>query len=210
MGGEPAKPGRCRVVGGEVDVSDWRESPPSWGVLTLCTALAAVLGGGISGVIAHHHDTDSTGPAPQTVTLGGTAAASTPAVPGSVPGSVASVAAKILPSVVSIEVKTGSGGDTGSGIVISDSGYILTNNHVVAPATSGGKLSVIFPDKQTVSAEIIGRDRVSDLAVIRVHRVHGLHPASFGSSASLAVGDQVVAVGSPLGLAGTVTSGIIS
>src|SRR3954453_10230253 len=180
MGGEPAKPGRCRVVGGEVDVSDWRESPPSWGVLTLCTALAAVLGGGISGVIAHHHDTDSTGPAPQTVTLGGTAAASTPAVPGLVPGSEASVAARILPSVVSIEVRTGSGGDTGSGIVISESGYILTNNHVVADAASGGRLTVVFPDKQRVHGDIVGRDRVSDLAVVQVHRVHGLRAATLG------------------------------
>ena len=73
-----------------------------------------------------------------------------------------------------------------------------------------GKLSVVFPDKQSVPAEIIGRDTVSDLAVIRVHGVHGLRPARLGSSAALSVGDQVVAVGSPLGLAGTVTSGIIS
>jgi putative serine protease PepD len=68
----------------------------------------------------------------------------------------------------------------------------------------------VFPDKHTVPAEVIGRDTVSDLAVIRVQGVHGLIPAQLGSSSSLAVGDQVVAVGSPLGLAGTVTSGIIS
>ena len=182
-------------------------SPPSWTVLTLATAIAGVLGGGIGGAIAHGHGGDDS--APHTVTIG---APSTAPVSSSSPsvGSVAAVAAKILPSVVSIEVKTDQGGDTGSGIVISKSGYVLTNNHVVEPATTGGKLSVVFPDKKSVSAEIIGRDKVSDLAVIRVHGVRGLRAAQLGSSASLNVGDQVVAVGSPLGLAGTVTSGIIS
>ena len=187
-------------------MSDWRAAPPTWTVLALSTAIAGVLGGGIGGVVSHAHTND---PAPNSVTIG--SSTTTPAsatTPGS--GSIAAVAATILPSVVSIEVHTGANGDTGSGIVISDAGYILTNNHVVSAAASGGKLSVVFPDKQSVSATIIGRDTVSDLAVIRVHGVHGLRPAQLGSSAVLAVGDQVVAVGSPLGLAGTVTSGIIS
>jgi putative serine protease PepD len=186
----------------------WREEPPGWTVLALSTAIAGVLGGGIGGAISH--DSGGSGASPETVTIGSTA--TTPASATHVaPGSVAAVAAKILPSVVSIEVKLGNGGDTGSGIVISRSGYILTNNHVVQPAASGnGKLSVIFPDKQTVSADIIGRDVVSDLAVIRVHGVKGLQAAQLGTSSALAVGDQVVAVGSPLGLAGTVTSGIVS
>ena len=188
-------------------MNDWRETPPGWAVLVLSTAIAGVLGGGIGGAIAHDNgDSDA---APRTVTIG--SATTTPASAAqATPGSVAAVAAKILPSVVSIEVKLGNGGDTGSGIVISKSGYVLTNNHVVQPATHGGKLSVIFPDKQTVPAEIVGRDVVSDLAVIRVHDVQGLQAADLGSSSSLAVGDQVVAVGSPLGLAGTVTSGIVS
>jgi putative serine protease PepD len=184
----------------------WRESPPSWTVLALSTGVAAVLGGGISGAIAHR---DTTEPAPHTVTIG-TDSSTAPVSQQRASNSIAAVAARILPSVVSIEVRTGSGGDTGSGIIISRSGYILTNNHVVEPATSGGKLSVVFPDKQSVSAAIIGRDSVADLAVIRVHDVSGLQPATLGDSASLAVGDGVVAVGSPLGLAGTVTTGIIS
>jgi putative serine protease PepD len=112
--------------------------------------------------------------------------------------------------VVSIEVRVGAGGDTGSGIVISDKGYILTNNHVVAPAIGGGKLSVVFADKQEVTGSIVGRDKVSDLAVVRVRGVRGLRTASLGSSADVAVGDPVIAIGSPLGLAGTVTSGIVS
>ena len=129
---------------------------------------------------------------------------------GRAPAATASVAAKILPSVVSIEVRQGSGGDTGSGIVISQSGYILTNNHVVEPALNGGQLSVVFHDKHSVHGEIVGRDKVSDLAVIRVRGVRGLQPAALGASASVVVGDPVIAVGSPLGLAGTVTSGIVS
>jgi len=185
----------------------WRDSPPSWTLLVLASAVTAVLGGTIGGLVAHHGSGDDS--APQTVRLGATSApASLPHHPPA--GSVASVAARILPSVVSIEVKQGSNGDTGSGIVISQAGYILTNNHVVAAALSGGQISVVFQDKHKVSAKIVGRDRVSDLAVIRVRGVRGLQPAVLGSSAQVSVGDPVVAVGSPLGLAGTVTSGIVS
>ena len=187
-------------------MSRWREAPPGWTVLALSTAIAGVLGGGIGGAIAHGNGDGDNGP--QRVTIGSSTSPVSATQP--VAGSVAAAAAKILPSVVSIEVKTTGGGDTGSGIVISKSGYVLTNNHVVEPAAGGGKLSVVFPDKHSVSAEIIGRDSVADLAVIRVHGVSGLTAAQLGSSSTLSVGDQVVAVGSPLGLAGTVTSGIIS
>src|SRR5206468_1884610 len=136
---------------------------------------------------------DDQNAAPHTVTLG-TPATTTPVV-ARTPGSVAAVAAKILPSVVSLEVKTGSGGDTGTGIVISKDGYILTNNHVVAAAaTGGGKLTVVFPDKSSAKGTIVGHpDTVSDLAVVRVTNVSGLRPATLGSSANLTVGDPVVA-----------------
>jgi putative serine protease PepD len=121
------------------------------------------------------------------------------------------VAQKILPSVVSIEVKVGNGGDTGSGIVLSSAGYILTNNHVIAAVKNGGQLSVILPNKNKVPAKIVGHpDPVDDIAVVRVDGVSGLQPAHLGDSNHIAVGDPVVAVGSPLGLAGTVTSGIVS
>ena len=94
--------------------------------------------------------------------------------------------------------------------MLSPSGYILTNNHVIAAAKNGGKLSVILPDKSRVPATVVGQpDSVDDIAVVKAN-VHGLHPAALGNSDRLAVGDPVIAVGSPLGLAGTVTSGIVS
>ena len=187
-----------------------RVSPPAltWPVVVLTAAIAAVLAGTIGGLVVHAADGQNAGP--RTVTLGTSANGATP-VAAHAPGSVAAVAAKILPSVVSLEVRTGDGGDTGTGIVISRDGYILTNNHVVAAATTGGKLTVVFPDKTSVPGTIVGHpDPVSDLAVVRVKNVRGLHPATLGSSSGLSVGDPVVAVGSPLGLAGTVTTGIVS
>ena len=176
-------------------------------MLIIATAVAAVLGGALGGLVAHH--ADSTTRRAARVTLGAPPAAGG-AVVDRPAGSVAAVAAKILPSVVSLEVETGDGGDTGTGIVISDDGYILTNNHVVAPAASGARLTVVLADEQRVRGSIVGRDTVNDLAVVRVAEVHGLHAATLGSSSRLAVGDPVIAVGSPLGLAGTVTTGIIS
>ena len=180
----------------------------TWPVVALTAGIAAVFAGTIGGLVVHA--ADDSGSAPKTVTLG--TPASTAPVAAHSPGSVAAVAAKILPSVVSLEVRTGSGGDTGTGIVISKDGYILTNNHVVAAAVSGGgKLTVVFPDKTSVKGTIVGHpDPVNDLAVVRVTNVKGLRPATLGSSASLSVGDPVIAVGSPLGLAGTVTTGIVS
>ncbi len=186
-----------------------RASAPAltWPVLALTAGITAVLAGTLGGLVVHAADDQNS--APHTVTLG-TTAAGAPVVARTV-GSVAAVAAKILPSVVSLEIRTGSGGDTGTGIVISRDGYILTNNHVVAAAESGGKLTVVFPDKSSATGTIVGHpDPVSDLAVVRVRNVKGLRPATLGSSATLSVGDPVVAVGSPLGLAGTVTTGIVS
>ena len=176
-------------------------------MLVVATAVAAVLGGALGGLVAHH--ADSTNAHAAKVTLGAPAGSGRPVVDRPT-GSVAAVAAKILPSVVSLEVDSGDGGDTGTGIVISDDGYILTNNHVIAPAAGGAPLTVVLADEQRVRGRVVGRDTVNDLAVVRVAGVHGLHAATLGSSSGLAVGDPVIAVGSPLGLAGTVTTGIIS
>ena len=126
-------------------------------------------------------------------------------------GTVQQVAAKVLPSVVQMEVVAGGSGGEGSGIILSADGMILTNNHVVAAAASGsGSITVSFNDGSTAPATIVGRDPSSDIAVIKVDGQSNLAPIALGSSSSLAVGQNVVAIGSPLGLAGTVTSGIVS
>ena len=127
------------------------------------------------------------------------------------PGSVAAVAQAVLPTVVSINVTTGGGGDTGTGVIIRSDGYVLTNNHVIAAAASGGgTISVQFNNGRSAGASIVGRDPKSDLAVIKVQGASGLKAARLGSSSNLVVGDPVIAIGSPLGLTQTVTTGIVS
>ena len=128
------------------------------------------------------------------------------------PGSVADIAARVAPAVVSIEVRLGNAGATGSGVVIEgDDGYIVTNNHVVSGAdgVEGAEIRAVFEDGSGSAARIVGRDPASDLAVLKVEKP-GLVTASLGRSDGIVVGDPVVAIGSPLGLAGTVTSGIVS
>lgn len=124
--------------------------------------------------------------------------------------SVASIAAAVLPSVVSIEASSAAGAATGSGFVLRQDGYLLTNNHVVAGADAdGGALVVTFSDGREATATIVGRTAEYDLAVIKVD-VDGLVPLALGDSDSVRVGDPVVAIGAPLGLTGTVTTGIVS
>src|SRR5690606_16596342 len=125
-------------------------------------------------------------------------------------GDVSGVAKNVLPSVVSISATNGQSGTGGTGIIVSSDGEILTNNHVVAIAKGGGTVTVTFNDGKTASAEILGLDPSSDLAVIKAKGVSGLKPATLGDSTSLQVGAPVVAIGSPFGLSGTVTSGIVS
>ncbi|GAA0909594.1 S1C family serine protease [Pseudonocardia zijingensis] len=127
------------------------------------------------------------------------------------PGSVADIAARTVPAVVSFEVRVGDEGGTGSGVMIDPSGYVLTNNHVVAPAAevTGAQIEAIFHDGTRAAAQIVGRDPKTDLAVVKVEVANPV-VATFGSSAGLVVGDGVIAIGSPLGLVGTVTEGIVS
>jgi putative serine protease PepD len=124
-------------------------------------------------------------------------------------GSVANIAARTLPAVVTINVTGPAGAGTGSGFVIRKDGYILTNNHVVEGGGANGKITVLFSDGKTSDATITGRDQSYDLAVIRVARTN-LPVLVLGDSAAVVVGDPVIAVGAPLGLDSTVTSGIIS
>ncbi|MEU5694829.1 trypsin-like peptidase domain-containing protein [Actinosynnema sp. NPDC020468] len=121
-------------------------------------------------------------------------------------GTIEAVAQKVLPTVVQVQLS----GGTGSGIVISSDGLVLTNNHVVESAANGGAVKVQFQDGKTADATIVGRDPSSDLAVIKASGVSGLATAELGTSGDLKTGQQVVAIGSPFDLNGTVTSGIVS
>ncbi|MGW7526463.1 S1C family serine protease [Streptomyces sp. NPDC054783] len=129
---------------------------------------------------------------------------------GRAPNSVAGIAARALPSVVTLHVTGTEQSDTGTGFVLDTQGHILTNNHVVAPAGSDGTISVTFSSGDTVKAKVVGHDSGYDLAVVQIHGVHGLTPLPLGNSDDVRVGDPVVAIGAPFDLANTVTSGIIS
>lgn len=124
--------------------------------------------------------------------------------------STVNVAADVLPSVVKIYASSQSASGSGSGIVLTRSGEIVTNNHVVELALGGGQLAVSFTDGRTVAATIVGRDPLTDLAVIKAAGVSNARPATLGHSSDLRVGQPVVAVGAPYGLESTVTSGIVS
>ena len=182
-----------------------------WRTTALAAGLAALVFGGIGvGVGAEVVGGDST-PAS---TAGLTVAPASGRVVAD-PKSLAGVAAKVLPAVVSINVQVGGGGDTGSGVILRQDGYILTNNHVIAAAIgggtggNGGSITVTFNDGTTAPATIVGADAEDDLAVIKVTKT-GLPVAVLGSASDVKVGDPVLAIGSPLGLQGTVTSGIVS
>lgn len=126
------------------------------------------------------------------------------------PGSVADIAQRVLPSVVSISARSADGGGTGTGFVIDSTGFILTNNHVISDAAAdGGSIEVQLNDGTTLAATIVGRDSSYDLAVLKINRT-GLTALTFGDSDQVVVGDAVIAIGSPLGLSGTVTLGIVS
>jgi putative serine protease PepD len=127
------------------------------------------------------------------------------------------VAAKVLPSVVQLQTDLGNEGEQGSGIILTADGLIMTNNHVVSPAVEanrtapGGAHTVVkFADGRTAPFTVVATDPTTDIAVVQAQGASGLTPIAMGSSADLRVGQRVVAVGSPLGLDGTVTTGIIS
>lgn len=210
-------------------------------------AVAVVSGGLGAALLANHSD-------PSAANSAAAAAAPAPqqAVAAAPSGSVEQVAAKVMPSVVKLQIKMGQGAEEGSGIVLSSDGLILTNNHVVAAASgpaagqqlpgqlgglgerglpggqgpgalgdlpsfgNGGfsdraaEATVTFADGRTVPFTVVGTDPADDIAVVRAEGVSGLTPITMGSSKDLKVGQNVVAIGSPLGLDGTVTTGIIS
>jgi len=160
------------------------------------------LGGGFAGAAVMHSLDDNNGT--QVATSGpGSAPDNAPIIDRS---SLASIAAAVRPSVVSITTSNA----TGSGVVISKDGYILTNNHVAATA-NGKNVQITLADGSSVQGKLIGTDPKTDLAVFKAQNLSkDLTPAKFGDSNALRVGDTVLAIGSPLGLDGSVTSGIVS
>ena len=125
------------------------------------------------------------------------------------PDSIAALAARVIPAVVSISVKGSSSSGTGSGFFLDSNGYILTNNHVVEAAATRGTITVELSNGKKYGAKLIGRDNSYDLAVLKID-VTSAPTLQLGNSDLAQVGDSVIAIGSPLGLSGTVTSGIIS
>ncbi|MGI8888829.1 MAG: S1C family serine protease [Nocardioidaceae bacterium] len=172
--------------------------------------LALLLGvcGGVLGSLALNQGREAD---PATTSIRGPVITSSGAVAGGAGASpVVGVAAKVLPSVVSISVRGVSDEVTGSGFVYDDEGRIVTNNHVIEPAIKGGEIRVSLADGSHRDAAIVGRSPSYDVAVIKLEDVSGIVSATFGRSRTVQIGQSVVAIGSPLGLDATVTSGIIS
>ncbi len=169
-----------------------------WAPLVLALAVVGVVGGFIGAAVASPSSPSTTS------SSGNTAAGSTASC------QVTSVASEVLPSVVTISASGSGGAGTGSGEVIDSDGHILTNNHVISIAANGGSVHVLFSDGTSVPATIVGRDVLTDLAVLKVQSTEGMKPIALGSSSSVQVGQPVVALGAPLGLSSTVTSGIVS
>ncbi|QKV78035.1 S1C family serine protease [Amycolatopsis sp. Hca4] len=182
------------------------EPKRSGGKLLAGVALVALLVGGIAGGTVGYFTAGSSGPASNALDAPKPAQQT-----GNAPaGSVESVAQKLSPSVVELQVSGQQGAGEGSGFVISTDGYILTNNHVVEVGANGGQIQAVFQDGKKAPAKIIGRDPTTDIAVVKVNGVGNLTPVELGRSDDLRVGQSVVAIGSPFELAGTVTSGIVS
>ncbi len=191
--------GRSPVISGD-ERHKSAGSGPRWWLWGLVGGIV-VVGGLAGGLIA----TASAAPNSSTADA---SAAGTQGSATSCP--VTPVADQVLPSVVTISASGTGGAGTGSGEVIRSDGYILTNNHVIAIAANGGKVEVLFADGTSAPATIVGRDTLTDLAVLKVEGISNLKPITLGSSSSVQVGQPVIALGAPLGLSGSVTSGIVS
>lgn len=169
-------------------------------VMTVAVALVVGLAGGVGGAFLADRELISTNA--NLVSVNDTIERA--------PDSVAGVAERVLPSVVSISTTSRAGSGTGSGFFIRSDGFILTNNHVISDAaTANGRITVKLNNGKRFSARVVGRNASYDLAVLKIN-VNSAPALQFGDSDAIQVGDNVIAIGSPLGLSGTVTAGIIS
>ncbi|MCS0600594.1 trypsin-like peptidase domain-containing protein [Streptomyces sp. LP11] len=167
------------------------------GLLAAVAIVAAAVGGGTAYAFQELTGKDTVSAAGSTTNV----------VPTSKKGDVAAIASAVSPSVVEIQATLSNGTSTGSGVIITSGGEIITNNHVVTGADS---IKVRTNDGKSYTAEVVGTDSSKDLALIKLKGASGLKAAALGDSDSVQVGDSVVAIGSPEGLSGTVTSGIVS
>jgi putative serine protease PepD len=176
-----------------MDGSQHRQNKNRW-LTWVAIAAALVIGSAVGGCTSSSSSTSSTTSSSGEVSV----------------CNVTAVANEVTPSVVTISASGKGGAGTGSGEVIESAGYILTNNHVIAIAANGGSVQVLFSDGQSDPATIVGRDPLTDLAVLKVNTSRKLAVIPMGSSSSVVVGQATVVIGAPLGLSGTVTSGIVS
>ncbi|WP_369036156.1 S1C family serine protease [Streptomyces adonidis] len=183
---------------GEASPSRKKRAKGPFALLAAVAIVAAAIGGGTAYGIQELTNSDSA------VTSSST---STNVVPSSAKGTVSGVAAAVSPSIVEINATSNAGSSTGSGVIITSDGEIITNNHVISGASS---IKVSTSDGKTYTAKVVGTDSKKDLALIKLENASGLKTATLGDSAGVQVGDEVVAIGSPEGLTGTVTSGIVS
>ncbi|HEX2905170.1 MAG TPA: trypsin-like peptidase domain-containing protein [Jatrophihabitans sp.] len=208
--GAPASHGGYPPPAGGYGQPDWTSQQPSAPAragrrpLLTVALVAALLGGGVGGGIVAIADHTSG----RSVNSGIRVTNSQAVQPAQLNGTIGAAAAKIRPSVVTINVASAQEAATGSGVIIKSNGTILTNDHVID--LQGGSIQVMLSDGRTAPAKILGRDTSDDLAVIKVDGLDNLTAATFAKSSTLSVGQTVVAIGAPLGLSDTVTSGIIS
>jgi putative serine protease PepD len=185
-----------------------KRGPGTAGMVAIAAVVAAVVGGasGAGIVLAFEPNNTSASsnniPGPTSITVDNSKDATTIAV----------VAAKASPSIVTINATDSTEAGTGSGIILTSNGYVVTNNHVVTldGQSADPKIQVETSDGRLLSATVVGTDPIDDLAVIKLQNVSGLQPAQFADSSKLNVGDMAIAIGAPLGLSGSVTNGIIS
>ncbi|MFE2299369.1 S1C family serine protease [Streptomyces sp. NPDC059445] len=176
-----------------------RRAKGPFALLAAVAIVAAAIGGGTAYAFQELTGND-------TVATSSTTSANV--VPTSQRGTVSGVAKAVSPSIVEIGATSNAGSSTGSGVIITTGGEIITNNHVVSGAS---EIKVQLDDGKSYAATVVGTDSKKDLALIKLdHAPSGLKPATLGNSDGVQVGDQVVAIGSPEGLTGTVTSGIVS
>ncbi|MER6733625.1 S1C family serine protease [Streptomyces puniciscabiei] len=192
--------------------ASWQQPAPKprsgRGGLVAAVLVAALVAGGLGGGLGYTLAKDNDSSGSTTVSASDSGATQVKRAPGT----IANVAARALPSTVTIEAESTNGeGGTGTGFVFDKQGHIVTNNHVVADALDGGKLTATFPNGRKYDAEVVGHAQGYDVAVIKLKNPPSdLNPLALGDSDKVAVGDETIAIGAPFGLSNTVTTGIIS